>query len=303
MLIEVTPTPGKIPSLGGIKIGKKGSYMNRGAISLNDGKRTSYYNVHYLPIGYLQVLLGRIPGLGCLKDKSDVPPPWFTEIDLTWRDPKWSLFMTPKMFLYADVQSQAQCIEDCKASTSHRPVDDYHWCAGCHGSLYPFVGHVPHHFGAIQASSLIVQRALGKLHLFPWGRGFEKGNYCTQKKIDRLLKSMYKMQLVLPVPDVKPVTSEGKPVYCHPLGASDAEWGSEKSFPKEGEHFVYLVWKKTNCCVDLTEFIPGKMAYEEAAEAAAVAIESEIEQVQKTIDIEKVKEEIEEQVEEFEEAA
>ena len=73
----------------------------------------------------------------------------------------------------ANPLAQTACIADCTASSLNQPNDTLFWCAGCEGSLYPFIGHVPHHVGGIQASSLLVHRLLAKLHSIGMMWGFE----------------------------------------------------------------------------------------------------------------------------------
>ncbi len=55
-------------------------------------------------------------------------------------------------------------------------------------------------------------------------------------------KSMYKTQLAYPI-----AQTNGS---CHALGKSDALWGVGKSYPVNGEDFVYIIWTKKQCCLD-----------------------------------------------------
>ncbi|MBI3211727.1 MAG: TraU family protein, partial [Simkania negevensis] len=129
------------------------------------------------------------------------------------------------------------------------------WCGGCQGSLYPFMGHVAHHVGAIQASSLLVHRLLAKLHSLGLLWGFKEDNFCSKTPFLRIKKTLYKTQLVYPIPQTKGP--------CQPLGKTDLIWGSGKSFPYGGEDFVYLIWTKKHCCLD-----PAKIAMKGASGGA-----------------------------------
>lgn len=103
-------------------------------------------------------------------------------------------------------------------------------------------GYVAHYVGAIQASSLLVHRALAKLHRSYMLKGFEKDQFCEAKFMPIIKKSLYKTQLVHPIANAK------GPCPC--LGKSDVFWGSGKNYPKGGEDFVYLIWKKKQCCLE-----------------------------------------------------
>ncbi len=104
------------------------------------------------------------------------------------------------------------------------------------------IGTVAHHIGAIQASSLLVHRTLAKMHRLLQQKGYEETEFCQPKLMPLIKKSLYKTQLVYPIPQTKGP--------CHPLGESDLLWGSGQSYPKEGEDFVYLIWMKKHCCLD-----------------------------------------------------
>ena len=115
------------------------------------------------------------------------------------------------------------------------------WCAGCHGSLYPYVGHVAHHIGGIQASHLLTHRLIAKLHSIGMLWAYKEKDFCKRHFTPRIKKSAYKTQLVHPVSDTKGP--------CNPLGKSEIFWGAGKSFPYKGEDFVYLIWTKKQCCL------------------------------------------------------
>ena len=73
-------------------------------------------------------------------------------------------------------------------------------------------------------------------------KGYEKNEFCEAKYLPVIKKSLYKTQLVYPIPQTKG--------QCHPLGKTDLIWGAGKSYPNGGEDFVYLVWVKKQCCLD-----------------------------------------------------
>lgn len=268
MFVEVTPTPYKILLLGGKDFSNKFSVKIRGGISQGDAGRTSFYHVHYIPFPILRILQV-LPGMTCLKNNSDMIPmvPWISEWDPTWRNPKLARLFSLEMYLHNNTISQNLCREDCKEANEGKLNNkDFWWCAGCLGSLYPLVGHVPHHIGGVQSSSLLVYRAIAKLHFFRsilgFGTGFEEDNYCKQTRFRHLQKTFYKTQLAYPITDKS--QDQGTGEYCHPLGQGVEGWGSKKTFPYGGEDFSYLVWTKMQCCIDLPDIakslIPGKTA-------------------------------------------
>jgi len=240
-LIDVTATPYKLVAWGGGSIGKS-DVRKRGSISnVGESGRTSFYNVHYYNFPVLH-WLGLLIDFPCL-ESSEMSISYLSEFDPFWDDDEWSSVINPEAFLFANPLAQAACIPDCVASSAGKPLDALFWCAGCMGSLYPFVGHIAHHVGAPQASYLLIHRLLGKLHSLGLGLGFQEDNFCDQTILPRIRKTIYKTQLVQPIANTKSP--------CQPLGKSDIFWG--KSYPYGGEDFVYLIWKKKHCCLDMVK--------------------------------------------------
>ena len=240
VLIDVTMTPYKLAAWGGVSVSKAG-IRKRGTISnVGESGRSSFYNVHYYNFPVLH-WLGLLTDFSCL-ESSELSVSYLSEFDPFWDDDEWASVLNPEVFLFSNPLAQAACIADCAASSMGSPEDSLFWCAGCMGSLYPLVGHVPHHVGSIQASYLLVHRLLSKMHSLGMGLGFEEGNYCDKTVFPRIKKTIYKTQLVSPISNTKGP--------CQPLGKSDLLWGAGKSFPYGGEDFVYLIWKKKHCCLD-----------------------------------------------------
>lgn len=240
-LVDVTTHAYKLVCLGGISIGNE-NVKNRGSIGLVDehSSKTSFYHVHFFEYPVL-ALLGLFTDFSCITSGS-FDTVYMSEFDPLWSNDQVNAILNPEAALFANPLAQTACIADClEASVSH-PDDNLFWCAGCEGSLYPFTGTVAHHVGGIQASSLLLHRALARLHRIGFMMGYEKTNFCKTSFMPIIKKSLYKTQLVHPVPQ-----TSGP---CHPLGESDLLWGAGKSFPKEGEEFVYLIWVKKQCCLD-----------------------------------------------------
>lgn len=237
-LIDVTRTPYCLVGLGGIPAGTS-TIKKHGTVHYkHDTTRSSFYQVHwyFYPLIYWLELL---TDFTCA-DKGKVDIGYMSEFDPLWNDDEWSFWQHPEAGLYTSRPLQLACAADCvKSSFSQRPVNTFHWCAGCLGSLYPFTGTIEHHIGGIQASSLLVTRMLAKFHSLGISKSYVAlHNFCDVEYGRRLPKTLYKTHLVYPVN-----------APCQPLGKSDALWGTGKSFPYRGEDFVYLLWKKKKCCM------------------------------------------------------
>ena len=241
ILIDVTMKPYELIALGGLKIGKS-SQKKRGAITHHDESgRSSFYHVHFYSFPILN-WLKILTDFSCI-GKGNLTVGYLSEFDLSWNDDQWSSVFHPEAHLFNNALTQSACVADCFASTFFQPRDELFWCAGCEGSLFPYMGYVSNHVGGVQASSLIMQRILSMLHKTGVLKVFKEDEFCEPSLMPLIKKSLYKTQLIHPIPQTK-----GK---CHFLGKSDLLWGSNKSFPYKGEDFVYLIWTKKQCCLDL----------------------------------------------------
>lgn len=240
-LVDVTRHAYKLIGLGGISMGNE-TVKNRGAVSfVADGpSQKSFYHVHFYEFPILQ-MLSLFTDFDCVT-KGELDIFYMSEFDPLWNDDNLSLIINGEAALFASPAAQLACIADCAASSANKPLDELFWCAGCEGSLYPLSGTVGHHVGAIQASALLTHRIIAKMHRMSLQLGYEKDEFCQAEPMPIIKKSLYKTQLVHPIPQ-----TSGQ---CHPLGKSDILWGSGKSYPKSGEDFVYLIWKKKQCCLD-----------------------------------------------------
>ena len=240
-LVDVTRHAYKLIGLGGISVGKE-TIKNRGSIGVvGDGPtQSSFYHVHWYTYPILS-LLGLFTDFVCI-EKGNLDMAYMSELDPLWSDDQWSILVNPEAGFFANPLAQISCIADCASSSIGKPQDELFWCAGCEGSLYPFTGSVAHHVGAVQASSLLIQRVIAKLHRSLAIKGYDKNDYCEARLMPIIKKSLYKTQMVYPIPQ-----TSGE---CHALGKSDTLWGTGKSYPGKGEDFVYLIWTKKQCCLD-----------------------------------------------------
>tara|TARA_Y100000588_G_scaffold269153_1_gene284473 strand:+ start:2419 stop:3408 length:990 start_codon:yes stop_codon:yes gene_type:complete len=241
ILIDVTRHAYKLLGLGGMSIGSA-NVRNRGAVSVTSSgsSENSFYHVHYYKFPLLSIL-GLFTDFECIESE-EVDIGYMSELDPLWNDDQLSFILNAEAALFSQSAAQIACAADCTLSTMDKPNDKLFWCAGCLGSLYPFTGSVAHHQGGIQASSLLVHRLLAKMHRSYFLKGYENKNFCEAKFMPVIKKTLYKTQLAYPRAQTKGP--------CNALGKSTVMWGAGKSYPKGGEDFVYLVWRKKQCCLD-----------------------------------------------------
>lgn len=243
-LVDVTRRAYQLVGLGGASVGKE-SIKNRGTVAvLGEGpSQTSVYHVHWYNFPLFS-LLKLFTDFICVEN-GEMSLPYLSELDPLWYDDNLAMISNPEAALFSSPLAQVSCIADCAAASANKPLDELFWCAGCEGSLYPLTGTVAHHLSPIQASYLLVQRLIAKLHRTYQLKGYPKGEFCEAKHMPIIRKTIYKTHLLHPIPQ-----TSGK---CHALGKSDLLWGVGKSFPIKGEEFVYLIWLKKQCCLDSTK--------------------------------------------------
>lgn len=239
-LVDVTRTPYCLVNMGGIQIANTGT-RGRGDIEEDQDTVTkkSFYQVHwytYPVIYWLELLIDFI----CLENMS-IDLAYVTELDPLWNDDEKNSILNPEALLFGNVIAQAACAADCIAASASLPLDPLFWCGGCQGSLYPFTGTIDHHTGGVQASLLVVQKMIARLHRegLLWGYMGEAG-LCGKYFMPFIRKSQYRTQMTYPVANTQ---------NCHPLGHTEIFWGAGKEFPYKGSDFGYLIWRKRDCCL------------------------------------------------------
>ena len=242
-LVDVTRTPYCLVNMGGISVANTGT-RGRGDIEEDPDTVTkkSFYQVHwytYPVIYWLELLMDFI----CLENMS-IDLAYVTELDPLWNDDEKNSILNPEALLFGNVIAQAACAADCIAASASLPLDPLFWCGGCQGSLYPFTGTIDHHTGGVQASLLVVQKMIARLHRegLLWGYMGEAG-LCGKYFMPFIRKSQYRTQMTYPVANTQ---------NCHPLGHTEIFWGAGKEFPYKGSDFGYLIWRKRDCCMCAT---------------------------------------------------
>ncbi len=245
-MVEVTRTPFCLVSLGGINMdpglaAPRGTQDSKPATGVST--RGSFYQVHYYinpTLYWLEVLL-KFP---CL-EKGSLDLAYMTEMDPLWNDDELTAIINPEVILFANPLAIAACGADCITATAGFPIKEMFWCAGCQGTMYPLNGHVAAHYGGVQASSLLMQRTMAKMHRqnLAW-RYHGSDAKCGPKLAPVMDKTGYKTQMLYPVPNTDKV--EGK--CCRPLGRSTQLWEAGREYPIKGEDFSYMIFRKRNCC-------------------------------------------------------
>jgi conjugal transfer pilus assembly protein TraU len=242
-MVDITRTPYCLVAMGGLcfsNSAKQGTHSITG--DQKRAKEHSFYHVHwyiYPIIHWLELLTDFI----CL-DKKEVDLAYLTELDPTWNDDELAAILSPEVFLFANPVAQAACSVDCATASVSYSRDPFFWCAGCQGGIYPFTGSVEHHAGGVQASLLLTQRIAAKMHR----QGMAMGTcgeeaLCGKYVMPVIRKKQYRTQMVYPR------AATNKELGCHPMGKGSVLLEAGREYPWKGEDFVYLIWRKRNCCI------------------------------------------------------
>jgi conjugal transfer pilus assembly protein TraU len=243
-LVEVVRHPFCFTSLGGLHIDPGLSAQGGAVDAIESGENSSFYHVHYYlyPLLYWMELLETTSG--CVS-KEALDLAYISEIDPTWKDDELSVILNPEILLYANPIAQVACAADCAKASLGLGLDALYWCSGCQGSLFPLTGHVAAHVNGVQASLLLTNRVLFKMHRIGALRGTmgEKA-LCNSFYQPIWRKAQYRTQMVYPIPGMSK-----EPFPCNPIGRSSVPWEMGREFPVNGENFTYLIWRKRSCCL------------------------------------------------------
>lgn len=241
--MEIVREPFCFPSLGGISLGDRTFAPAHGRTPnpKERGHRTSFYQVHWYHTPWLY-LLEILLDTACLEQSAwDVA--YMTELDPLWDDSTSSFLLNPDVTLFANPTAIGACSLDCVAATTHLPINDLYWCAGCAGSLFPLTGWVNAHITDEQAFSLLTQRFTLKLHRegLLW-RQWGKDGQCGPQFEMVMSKDVYRTQMLHP-------TRKTQGQCCRPFGASTAADSLGGLTPiAKGEDAAYLIWRRRDCC-------------------------------------------------------
>ena len=240
-LVDVTRTPGCLVSLGGIQLPLPFLEKKIGTMSNSVADGGSFYHTHayVFPLLYWLNLLFDAT---CV-ETAPMDVPYLSELDPTWNDDELAFILNPESALLSNKRVQAACAADAlKTLAGGLPIDHLHFCMGGQGPTFPLSGNVAATVGGVQASTLLAERLVFKLHRL--GLLWDSGPHalCLPKPQLVMKKSRYRYQMTFPV------AATTQPVGCKPFGYTTAFWGAGHTFPVHGEDFAYLIWRKRNCC-------------------------------------------------------
>jgi conjugal transfer pilus assembly protein TraU len=235
-ITDVTRSPFCMVNLGGVQ-------LKIGQVGLGVGTQESkdlpsvFYHVHwykYPLVSWLNIFTD----MGCMQG-GDMDIGYLTELDPLWNDDALALIINPEAALFGNVVAQGACAADATASMV-KPLDPLFWCAGAHGSLYPFTGTVTNQYSPASASVLLSERMAYKLHR--QGMIMESVGHdvavCYEYPSPVIPKSRWRYQMVNMLPDA---------LSCHPFGQSTLTWETGHLPPNDRENYGYLMWRKRNC--------------------------------------------------------
>ncbi|KWN06380.1 hypothetical protein WT83_27235 [Burkholderia territorii] len=176
---------------------------------------------------------------------------WMSEIDPTWGDPEMAFIFTPEVALFANPIAVASCSIDCVAATAGFPLNQMFWCAGCQGNMFPLTGWVTGITGAVDASLLVQQRLMNRMHRqFMVRAGVGDSGLCGLYTMPIMDKRMYKTQMLYPSIQTDKLLGR----CCQPLGRTSVLWAAGKTYPVKGEDFGYMMFRKRDCCFPMIGF-------------------------------------------------
>jgi conjugal transfer pilus assembly protein TraU len=247
---EFVRTPFCFPTLGGFYM----SGSQRAVWGARDGRgendqiaRTSIYQAHNYETPLLS-LLGIVTTQYCTQD-SGYDLAYMTEYDPTWDDDESALLLAPESVLFANILAVAACTVDCVRASTGFGIREMFWCGGCNGHMYPMNGKGQVHQGGVQATALLTQRFMAKMHrqFIAW-QTWGQMAVCFPHFAPLMDKQGYKTQIIYPRAMTAGTDGTGPRRCCQPFGRTTQLYGSAREFPIRGEDFAFLVWRKRNCC-------------------------------------------------------
>lgn len=243
---DVTRKPYCMVNLGGMNLNlglptPKGDITNNSTSDLGRNQQTAFYHVHWYVYPLLS-WMNFLTDILCLEHE-DFDVAYLTELDPTWADDEIGMWLTPESAIFANPLAQTACIADCAASTFGKSLLMPH-CAGCQGGVYPVTGTLPFHQSGADASTLMVERMLFKLHRegLLWG-SIGKEGICHKYPLPWWRKNQYKLQPVYPsvnkIPGLK----------TNPIGRTTFVWSIGKDLDPLNGDWGYLIWRRKECCV------------------------------------------------------
>ena len=238
-LVELVRQPGCSPTLNGITL--PGSSRRNQASPGSDRAplESGMYHYHYYAFPIL-LMLDLLAAASCVSDgMQDFDIMYLSEIDPTWNSAELAFFTNPEAAIVANLPAQSACMIDAAGTAAGINSDEFFWCAGSWGSLYPLAGPSLG-AGMVQNTSLLAARAIAALHRRGLAlRTMGSDAMCRPKVEPMLPKTQYKMSMFYPVPEAQ---------SNHIIGETKWKWGTNRMIPVVGEDPVYLIWRWNDCC-------------------------------------------------------
>lgn len=238
-MTDVTRAPGCMVNMGGFTIPMPKVGTGAGTKVATEHGGTSYH-VHwykYPLISWLNI----ITTVGCMQG-GEYDIAYLSELDPMWKDDQLALFTNPEALIFANPVAQLACIADAVAAETGKPLNSLFWCAGGHGSMYPFTGNLVNESSGLNSSVLLSERMNFKLHRqgLIWDTVGQNNAVCNEYPTVIMPKERYRYQMVNKHPDAN---------QCHPLGRGVMRWQAGKEMPNSKKNYGYLIWKKRNCVI------------------------------------------------------
>ena len=248
-MVDVTPTPGCMPLLGGVNINPPMNGEEYGAIKTNNsligGRSQSAFMQLNEYVNPVMTALGVITQTPCLDNRSfDVP--YISWADPTWGDDSLAMILTPYAYPFAGIPSVASESPDAIAATAGFPFATLFWVAGSWGPMYPLTGNVAAATTQEQVAHLLVARILAKFHAAGTQQtvaGQDALQSCGAMGVPQLVmdKRQYKTSRTYPFSD-NLCTPIGRPLAYQELGSSRPQ----------DKDYGYFIFQRKDCCAPLT---------------------------------------------------
>ncbi len=193
-VLDVTRTPYCLVNLGGQKLETNSTSEGMVATESPD-QNSSFYEVHYYNFPIMSWIAPELLGGSCQTDGAFFEPSYFSELDPTWHDEALAEIAFPETKVFSNpvtaISAQLACGLDSLAANTGLPSDTAFWCAGSQGFMFPMTGTVAEHVGGVQASTLLSERMVFKLHQLGLITDTRPENLCSEVWDYNLHKSRY----------------------------------------------------------------------------------------------------------------
>jgi len=238
-LVDVTRTPYCLVNLGGQQLYNDDAAQGVVETQTPD-QNGSFYEVHYYNFPIMQMMGNGLLGGSC-HTNGNFSISYMSELDPTWHDESLAAIAFPETQGFANplsaISAHAACVYDSVKANTGLPSDSAFWCAGSQGFMYPLTGKVVEHNGSVQASTLLAERLVFKLHRLGRISDTSSHNLCHEQINPIMPKSRYRYQMVYPHSN-----------NCQPFGRSTMIWGANQMNPLSSDDTGYVIWRKRNCC-------------------------------------------------------